>query len=166
MSAKFEFGCVMAILGNEDAAKVLVFNKKLIPDNVLYNEEGQEYGREIEPHVTIKFGLTTSYSKEDMGKVISHINPFKVKLVKVGIFSNEKFDVVKMDCESSTLSKLNKLFSKLPNEDEHPIYHPHMTLAYVKPGEGKQFVRNFKPMEVTINKMKYSNPEGKYFYDL
>jgi hypothetical protein len=41
-----------------------------------------------------------------------------------------------------------------------------MTLAYVKPGEGKRFVEKINPVEMTINRMKYSNPIGKYYYDL
>ena len=167
MNVKFEYGCVMAILGKNFANEIVKFGNKLIPDDDLYFEEGQEYGREKEPHVTIKFGLTDNYSKEDMGKVISHIKPFTITLVKIGIFNNEKFDVVKVDCESPTLRKLNKLFSKLPNEDEHKTYNPHLTLAYVLPGKGKKYIRSLSnPIEVNINRMKYSNPVGKYYYDL
>jgi 2'-5' RNA ligase len=166
MSAKFEFGCVMAVLNEDSSKKILTISKKLIPDNLLYNEEGQDYGREHESHVTVKFGLTENYSKEDMGKVISHIHPFPITLTKISIFSNEKFDVVKIDVESDTLIKLNKIFSKLPNEDEHPIYHPHLTLAYVKPEEGKQFIKDISTTTVIVNRMKYSNPVGKYYYNL
>lgn len=163
---KYEYGCVMAILEEYSAKKILALNRKLIPDGVLYEEPGEEFGREKEPHITVKFGLTKTYSKKEMGEAISKIKPFKIKLVGISVFQNEKFDVIKIDVESKKLERYNKIFSKLPNEDEHPIYHPHLTLAYVKPGNGKRFIIKLKPIEVEINKMKYSNPVGKYFYDL
>lgn len=165
-AVRFEYGCVMAIIEESFSKKILSINKHLIPDNILYHEKGEVYGREIEPHVTIKFGLTKDYSKEDMEKVVSYIHPFKVNLLKIDIFSNEKFDVVKINVESEELNKLNKLFSKLPNEDEYSIYHPHITLAYVKKGKGELFKKSIKPMEVTINSIKYSTPTKKYFFNL
>jgi len=163
---KYEYGCVMAIVNETSANKILEISKKLITDDILYLEEGQEYGRETEPHITTKFGLTENYSKDHMGKLISQFKPFKITLESINIFSNSKFDVVKFDVKSDVLEKLNKLLNRLPNEDEYPVYHPHMTLAYVKPGEGKRFVKKINPVEMTINRMKYSNPIGKYYYDL
>lgn len=163
---KYEYGCVMGILNSDDRESILKINKHLIPDEILYNEDGEEYGRETESHVTIKFGLTKEYSKSDMGKVFSNIKPFSITFTKIDIFENDKFDVVKFNVVSETLHKLNFLFSKLPNEDKYPIYHPHSTLAYVKRGEGSRFVRNIKPISVEINKIKYSTPTNKYFYNL
>lgn len=165
-NVKYEYGCVMAIVSEDASKKIIDIGKKLIPDDILYFEEGQEYGREVEPHVTIKFGLTQTYSKDKIGEVFSKIEPFKITLIAIDIFSNPKFDVVKFNVESDVLKKLNSLFSKLPNEDEHPIYHPHMTLAYVKPGEGKRFKKQINPIQLSIDKMKYSNPVAKYYYNL
>lgn len=165
-NVKYEYGCVMAIINEDASKKIIDIGKKLIPDEILYFEEGQEYGREIEPHVTIKFGLTQNYNKNKMGEVFSKIKPFEITLVAIDIFSNPKFDVVKFDVESDVLKKLNTLFNKLPNEDEYPTYHPHMTLAYVLPGEGKKFKKQINPIQLSINKIKYSNPVAKYYYDL
>ncbi len=167
MGHKHEYGCIMAILEQSFAEKVVKLGKKLIPNEILYEEPGEEFGREMEPHITIKFGLTKIYSKEKMGEAISKIKPFQVTLIGISIFQNEKFDVVKIDAESEKLKRYNKIFSKLPNEDEHPIYHPHLTLAYVFSGSGKKFENKFhNPIEVLISQIKYSNPEGKYYYNL
>lgn len=165
-NVKYEYGCVMAIVSEDASRKIIDIGKKLISDDILYFEEGQEYGREAEPHVTIKFGLTQTYSKDKIGEVFSKIEPFKITLVAIDTFSNPKFDVVKFDVESDFLKKLNSLFSKLPNEDEYPTYHPHMTLAYVKPGEGKRFKKQINPIQLSIDKMKYSNTVAKYYYNL
>jgi len=165
-NVKYEYGCVMAMVNESFSEKIIEIGKKLITDDILYSEKGQEYGRETEPHVTIKFGLTENYSKNTIGKLISEINPFKITLVAIDIFSNPKFDVVKFNVESDVLKKLNSLFSKLPNEDEYPTYHPHMTLAYVKTGEGKRFKKKINPIQLSINRIKYSNPTAKYYYEL
>lgn len=165
-NVKYEYGCVMAIINEDASEKIIEIGKKLIPDDILYFEEGQEYGREVEPHVTIKFGLTENYSKDMIGKLISKIEPFKITLVAIDIFSNSKFDVVKFNVESDVLRKLNSLFNKLPNEDEYPTYNPHMTIAYVKPGEGRRFKKQINPIQLSVSRIKYSNPIAKYYYEL
>jgi 2'-5' RNA ligase len=165
-NVKYEYGCVMAMINDSASKKIIEVGKKLIPDNILYFEEDQEYGREVEPHVTIKFGLTENYSKNKIGKIFTKVKPFKITLVSIDIFTNQKFDVIKFNVESDILKKLNSLFSKLPNEDEYPTYNPHITLAYVKPGEGKYFKKQINPIQLSVNKIKYSNPIEKYYYDL
>jgi 2'-5' RNA ligase len=165
-NVKFEYGCIMAIVDDSSANKIVEINKKLIPDDILYFEEGQEYGRETEPHVTIKYGLTTNYSESDIQKLVSYVKPFKITLTSIDLFKNPKFDVVKFNVESNVLRKLNKLISKLPNEDKYPVYNPHLTLAYVLPGEGDKFKKEIKPIDLNINKIKYSNSENKYYYSL
>jgi hypothetical protein len=165
-SFKYEYGCVMGMFDEVSSDKIFRINKHLIPDHILYHEEGEEYGRESEPHVTIKFGLTTTYSKEDMRAVISKIHPFEITLTKIDVFNNEKFDVIKFNVEGSYLRKLNAFFTKLPNEDQYPTYNPHITLAYVKVGTGNQFKKSIKPIQLLINRIKYSNSTAKYFYDL
>lgn len=165
-NVKYQYGCIMGIVDPKTASTLLKISKKLIPDDALFFEEGQEYGRETECHITVKFGFTNHYSEEAMGKVMSKIKPFSAVLDKIDLFQNPKFDVVKYNVVSEELNRLNNLFKKLPNKDEYPIYHPHLTIAYVKPGQGKQFLKKISPVEIEITRMKYSNPVGKYFYDL
>jgi 2'-5' RNA ligase len=165
-NVKYEYGCVMAIVNEETSNKIIEIGKKLIPDDILYFEEGQDYGREREPHVTIKFGLTENYGKDKMGEIFTKVDPFKITLVAIDIFSNPKFDVIKFNVESDVLKKLNALFNRLPNEDEYPIYQPHMTLAYVKHGKGRRFKKQINPIQLSVDRMKYSNPITKYYYDL
>lgn len=165
-NVKYEYGCVMAIFNEDSSKKIVEIGKKLIPDNILYFEEGQEYGREVEPHVTIKFGLTVNYNKDTIGKLFEQVDPFKITLVAIDVFLNPKFDVIKFNVESEVLRKLNSLFSKLPNKDEYPTYNPHMTLAYVNSGEGKRFKNQIKPIQLSVNRVKYSNSIDKYYYDL
>lgn len=166
LEGKYEYGCVMAYVDEDMAKKILEFNLKTIDDKILY-KEGDEYGREFHPHVTIKYGLTKSYSKEKMEEMLKSVYKFNVKIKGMSVFENEKFDVVKLDIESDMLEKLNKKFSKLPNEDEHPEYHPHLTLAYVKKGEGEKFVKDIDKFDkVPIAAIVYSDKGEKLHFDL
>lgn len=93
-----------------------------------------EFGRELEPHVTCKYGFTG-----DVLRALHHIGqttePFPVYIGTVSLFTDHPdYDVVKLDVESPWLRKLHARLSKLPNEDKWPVYKPHITVAYVKKG--------------------------------
>lgn len=165
--AKYPYGCVMASIDGDSRNHILTLNRKLIPDDIIYDDNTHEFGRETDPHVTIKFGLTKSYSKKEIEDFFKDVDPFTIRFGNISIFENDKFDVVKIDVESDILRTLNKQFSKLPNEDEHPKYHAHCTLAYVKPGEGKQFISKKEKIPVaTIDKIVYSDKGKKSHYKI
>jgi hypothetical protein len=123
-------------LPRELADFVVNWGKVNIPDDWLYTEEDDDsYGRELEPHVTVKYGLTTNQVPDELRKIAATTRPFPVFFEKVSLFgTNPDYDVVKLDIDSPWLSELNERVSKLPNEDKHPVYHPHCTVAYVKKG--------------------------------
>ena len=90
------YGCVMARIDEEASRLVLDFNYKIIGEELLY-KEGEEFGREQHPHITIKYGLVNPYTEEQMKQLIRHVTPFNVKVKRMSIFENEKIDVVKFD---------------------------------------------------------------------
>jgi 2'-5' RNA ligase len=156
------YGCIMAEILGESREAILKYNKNHISDNVIYDNPKHEFGREMESHITIKFGLTKDYKPFEIDEMFSKISPFNVSFSGISLFENDKFDVVKLDVESNILKKLNEQFSKLPNEDEHPEYHPHCTLAYVKKGEGKQFIdKNVEIPDSEITQILYSRKDKK-----
>ncbi len=163
---KYDYGCIMACIDQDAAGKILDFNYKTVHENFIYTE-GTEYGREKHPHVTIKYGLTQSYTEEQMKQVLRNVIPFDIKVKGVGIFENDRFDVVKLEVDGRELRVLNELFSKLPNHDSHPIYTPHMTLAYVKKGHGKRFARNARGVSrIPVRTLEYSDRGVKTFLNL
>jgi len=167
MEGKYDYGCVMARIDESAANKLFEFNCKFIPNEVLHEEEGHEYGRELVPHITLKYGLTKSYTEQQMKQMLQNVIPFDVHIKGVGVFENEKFDVVKFDVESEGLRALNEMFSKLPNQDQHPVYQPHMTMAYVKKGMGNRFAKSIgKFARVPVNLIEYSDKGIKTFYPL
>ena len=167
---KYTRGCVMAIIPPGFTSTIIDFGKQIIPDNMLYFDPlgVEDYGREEEPHVTIKFGLTQTYSQEQMGEMLKGIKPFYINIREMDVFQNPKFDVVKLNVEGEGLHQLRSKFDQLPNTDEHPVYHPHITLAYVIPGMGTRFKVKIsqKFARIPINTIKYSNPSQVFFYTL
>jgi len=168
IEGRYNYGCVMARIDEEAARKVLDFNYKTIAEELLYEEEGHHYGRETVPHITLKYGLVKSYTEEQMKQLLHHVSPFNVEIKRVSIFENEKFDVVKFDVDGKELRSLNEIFCKLPNHDEYKDeYRPHMTLAYLKKGFGKKFIKTpTKTAKIKIETIVYSDRGEKKFFNL
>ncbi len=140
----YDYSCVMADAPDEVAKIVRTWGEMNISDDVLFiDEKDSTKGRETESHVTVKYGLVDSNPSEELLRIIQETPPFEITLGKVSLFKNDKFDVVKIGVDGKGLRALNARISKLPNEDKHPNYTPHMTIAYVQKGscddlEGKE----------------------------
>lgn len=120
-----------------DLAKLQARMANKISDEDLSIEDG----RESNPHVTVFFGLNRDVTIRDVRSIVSTFTPFDVTFGNVSLFqTNEKFDVVKVEVESNILRELNKALSALPNSNSHTDYNPHLTLAYVLPGEGRKYI--------------------------
>lgn len=131
-----------------------------IPD-----EDLAEDGREDDPHITVKYGLHTN----DAGKVrrvLANEPPVVVHLGKTSFFPNGESgsgDVVKVDVDSADLRRLNRKIAKaLQVTDTHPTYKPHATVAYVKPGKGKDYEgrSDVDGQVVTIDHIVFSGKNG------
>lgn len=101
-------------------------------------EDLAEDGREMEPHITVKYGLHDE-QPDATATVLKGESPIEAKLGKLSLFKNDNFDVVKLDVDSPDLHRLNGAIAELPHTDTYPDYTPHMTLAYVKPGRGAKY---------------------------
>lgn len=110
-----------------------------------------EKGVEDKPHITVKYGLHTN----DVGPVEKIIKafsgPVNVRLGDLSLFKSEKYDVLKIDVDGGDgLRKLNSKLCALPHSDEHPEYHPHLTIAYLKPGTGEKYLADHSLLGQTI----------------
>ena len=163
--ASIDRGCLMAMIDEEYSKILNKFNHKLIPDEDLYIE-GNEFGREKECHVTIKYGFFPDLNELSLRYILKGQKTFMINLKSISIFENELFDVVKFDVESLTLTRLNKLASEYPNDDKYPEYHPHMTIAYVKKGTFKLSKDGIK-LNIPIKQICYSPISGgKSYFEL
>ena len=158
MGHKNEYGCLMAQVCQTDKEKLSRFNKKLISDDILYIHPEDNYGREMDPHLTIKYGFFPDLKVDEVESILSGAKKFTITSKKISLFHSANYDVVKFDIDlTDEISKFRERADKFPNEDTFPNYHPHMTLAYIKP---KSFIINhdFKsPCNFTIDRFVYSS---------
>jgi len=100
--------------------------------------EADTYGYELFPHCTIFFG----WVEDENGWVIENKNKFTfpdLKITGVSLFENPWFDVLKYDVKSERLKEEHDLCKQRKNKTRFS-YDPHVTIAYLKKGEGKKYV--------------------------
>jgi len=133
----YKKGCVMLYV-NVDLDEVHSKIKKadLVDDGI-----------EDEPHVTLLYGLKKSVSIEDVKRKLKGIKFGRCVITNASLFENEDKDVLKFDVECSGLKKAYENLVKLPNDSKFSEYKPHMTIAYVEPGKGKEYVRKLERFE-------------------
>jgi 2'-5' RNA ligase superfamily len=158
---KFDYSSTQLNLPKSVSNAVTKFSKT-IPDASL-SVDGDNGGRETEPHITVMYGLDTQ-NEADVKPLVEQSKPITVKMGKVSVFENDKFDVLKVDVSSPALTALNKSIGKnlkTPGKtfDE---YKPHVTIAYLKKGEGKKFAgdKRFQGKTITLNELTFSKKDG------
>jgi len=152
------FGCIMIDATMKDwMAKIKSIVKK---DDLYIDPSDNSYGYNKNPHITILYGIHEDETDKD--KIIEDIKttlePIETKIKEISIFENDEYDVVKFDIPvTKQLKKYRKHFLKYPNTQTFPDFHPHMTIAYVKKGLGKQYIDKLEiPFEITFDKGVYS----------
>lgn len=123
----------------------LAFEVRMLGERIATDDLADD-GRELNPHITVKFGLTTD-SPDDVRRAVLGMSPVAVQFGKASIFANDEHDVVKIDIESKGLHALNAAIAKLPNGDIHPSYMPHCTIAYVRKGLGEMYAARLNDLE-------------------
>lgn len=128
-----------------------------VPDSVLAAD-----GREMEPHITCRFGLHGDQSGA-VERLVAGVGPVKYRLGAVSVFANPEHDVVKIDVESDDLHGLHELLGELPHTDTHPQYLPHVTLAYVQAGKGSEVAESLGSVDAegVATELVFSDPDGK-----
>ena len=151
--------CIMADVPQKES--MLEFIKK-IPNECVYEEVGENYGKEANPHVTVMYGL--SPIEENRVKELLNKVPKKIvaELGKISKFSNADtpYDVLKIEVKSPHLNKIHEMIRKnFDNNYKWSEYNPHVTLAYVKKGTCNEYVGNktFEGMKVMFETFMYSN---------
>jgi 2'-5' RNA ligase len=137
----YESNCAMLYLDCPDMATV----QRVIDKNDIYDPQDMDmrYGFEKEPHITLLFGLDPSVPLSDVCGVMDKHTFVRGRLVNPSLFKNDLYEVLKFDVDAESLkrfSKVNSQLTKFPYKTDHPDYHPHCTIAYLKPGTGDKYV--------------------------
>ena len=152
LSDNHDHGCLILETSNVPEIRKL---QQLIPTEELYNPEDSSYGLEEEQHITILYGLDKCLSTQLLiSPEFPKIKDYGlIQLNGITLFENEEFDVLKVDVYNPLLNQLfDFLVKNYPNENSHPEYHGHMTVAYLKSGCGKKYVnKDFKKSVIPTN---------------
>lgn len=140
----------------------------------IHDDDLAEDGREMEPHVTVKYGLHTD-DANDVRDAVYGEPPVAIQLGKCSIFERRdkssqrggsEWDVVKIEVISESIRDLNaKISERLTCTDTFPDYKPHITIAYVKPGLGEKYARTLNALEgrtATFDRLVFSNKNREH----
>lgn len=119
-----------------------------------------EYGKEHETHCTVLYGIDCEQTgTDDIEELIKDVEPFNVYLTEISTFNNEEFDVLKFDVESEEIHELhNKIAENVPHTQLYPKYIPHVTIAYLKKGEGEKYTKKLdKPIKLEVNELYFTD---------
>lgn len=157
-----KYGCVMVEIPVSNWNEI---TSSIDPEDIFHGDENDDpKGIQENPHVTILYGLHDDVTPEMVKSVFENYSgDINIKVDGVGIFEkNDKFDVVKFNViPDGALQHLHDELSKFPNSDQFPDYKPHITIAYVKKGTGKKYVKPDYKYEVkNVNKITYSMADG------
>ena len=163
----YNYGCVMLYFDFPEIEKI----HKLISPSDVYTEDGDKtFGLEDEPHTTLLYGLHEEVMLEDVTEVLDKFTFGDLKSYNPSLFENEKYDVLKYDVVypikgGAFLHKANNELKKLPHTTSFPKYHPHLTIGYLKKGEGQKYVNMLNKAGLTEFRLTpqygvYSKPNG------
>jgi hypothetical protein len=155
----YDYGCAMLYF---DFPLMNKIHDAIDPQDI-YTEEGdRSFGLEDEPHTTLLFGLHEGVSTEDVQSVLDNFTFGTCTLYNASTFNNPQYDVLKFDVKGDNLHEANKELRQYPYTNDFPDYHPHATIAYLKPGTGKRYVEMLKGQEFTLTPTHavYSKPNG------
>lgn len=156
----YEYGCSMLYF---DFPQMAVIHDNIDEQDIFEDEEDPSFGLEKEPHVTLLYGLHCDECDDDdviKRSKFESKNPLVLK--NISVFKNEKFDVLKFDVDHEDLHKINKSLAELPHTNSYPDYHPHATIAYLKPGTSEKYLQAYegRSFDVHPKHIVYSKPDG------
>lgn len=169
---KFDYGCAMLYFDMPEMEQI----QSYIEENDLYTgdgSDGRNYGMETDPHCTLLYGLHEEVTLDQVKHILDQLQFHPLVLHNASTFNNPKYDVLKFDVRENTkglwnqqsIFRANEALTKLPHTTDYPDFHPHSTIAYLKPGTGKKYVDMLKDMHVMAypKKAVYSMPSGKQY---
>jgi 2'-5' RNA ligase len=145
-----------------DFPEMKELQKEIDKDDLYEEEDDDSYGLEKEPHVTLLYGLHDAVDPWEVKDIVRSVEYGPIEATKVTAFENEKYDVLKFDIKCKELHKVNKLLQELPHTNKFKDYVPHATIAYLKPGTAKKYIKLFKSKKFNplVKKGVYSMPDG------
>ena len=144
---KNDFGCVMLYFKFPQMATL---HKIISPDDIYTDPVDDSFGLEDKPHTTLLFGLHGTVTTENVKAVIDKYEYGPCIAYNPSLFSSKKYDVLKFDVKGDNLAESNADLKEFPFTSDFPDYHPHMTIAYLKPGTGEKYAKHMKTLKFEL----------------
>lgn len=162
---KYDYQSTQLDIPPEIGNKIQEFGNSIPIDKLSIDPKTGMGGVERDPHVTVLYGLDKKITPDQIQSIVAGQPPIPLTLGKVSIFSNDDMDVLKVDVSSPELNALNK---KIESELGAPgntfkEYKPHVTIAYLKKGEGKPYEGSpiFEGQQIQLNNLTFSGQNGE-----
>jgi hypothetical protein len=149
----YDYGCVMLEFKSPELLEL---------HNMIDKNDLHQYGMETRQHVTLLYGIhSDEVSDQDVTDICIKYDYPRIRIHNLSLFKNNEFDVLKLDVDCSVLHEVNRELSKLPHTTEYPVYKPHVTIAYLKPGLGDKYLGiDFTECYAKPIGIEYSHPDG------
>lgn len=157
---KYPYSCAMLYFTPDTLNEL---HNQINQDDLYISDEMGGYGLETEPHCTLLYGLhDNEVTPEQIGEILNGQSYTICRAHNLSLFENPQYDVLKYDIEGGNLRETNELLKQFPFTTDYPDYHPHMTVAYLKPGLGKLYVERLggKELSITPQHTIYSRTNG------
>lgn len=140
----YSLHCLLLNLNNDYILRnIKTLQRKIKPDDI-YNDESNNFGLESTPHITLLYGLKNESDYEELQNYFKTKPQIKFTIGEISLFENDNkpYDVLKFEVSSTDLVKYNSYVrNNFDCEITFPDYKPHITIAYVKKGTGKNYLR-------------------------
>lgn len=161
----YDYGCLMLGFNIPEIKDI----QEKIDEKDLYlgdksEDDLKQFGLEEEHHVTLLYGLLPNVEWKDLKKHLSPLKEYLCIMPSLTLFENEKYDVLKLTVISPEMHVTNKkLRENVKYHETYPEYHPHMTIAYLKPGKGKKYTKPLldKIIEACPETYNFSKANGE-----
>lgn len=160
-----KYSSVLYDLPDELAGKVIEWGKNSIPDSALFVDQNGDRGRATRIHCTLIWGTFSPHLFE-IYQLLTDERSFAIELGEISCFENCEFDVVKINIIGGDLFRINQKLKRELQVIEHYPYSPHITIAYVKQGLGKQFITagKFRGTELFVDALNFYDSSSQSVY--
>lgn len=162
--AKYEYGCAMLYFEFDE---LTAFQAEIAADDVYYGND-DIHGMSNPPHVTLLSGSHPCNASYDVVETIQGFHLSELVLHNVSAFATYTmrtdcpFEVLKFDVSSPCLQHINTELREVYANTCFFPYHPHSTIAFLKPGTTQKYIDLFAGFSYLASptKIVYCCPDG------
>lgn len=155
MENNLNTGCVMLSVPMMEQVVSRMYDnlERILISHGYRRDEDFEFDKYI--HITVAFGINIQTDINLIKEMVGN-RPSYFQLTELSLFENDNFDIIKFDVMSSDLRILNHIIkSKMEVKSTFYNYHPHLTVAYVPKGMGRELIER-------LNKLLYEEMNFKF----